>query len=413
MIQTNWNNLLTRLEKFSSDANNNKAFTLQEQLIVGSSILYIIAGFIWGMMYLVIGESWAGVIPFSYSILLGIMFFIFLLKRNTKFFISAHHLITLLLPFLLQLTLGGFVNSSVVILWSFTSPLTALVINTPRHALRWFIAFLIVLLLGGVLDPYIRRENLIPPALTLLLFVMNMTGVLGISFVLLYYLVNEKDTAYELLHLEQDKSDKLLLNVLPKKIANILKNESRLIADSYSEASILFADLVGFTPLSSEMSPIEMVQLLNEVYTHLDYLVEKYSLEKIRTIGDNYMVTSGVPTPRPDHAQALARMALEICNFTKTFRPVNDKNIQFRLGINSGSLVAGVVGQKNFHYDVWGDMVNVASRMESHGLPGKIQITKATYELIAEQFECEPRGMIHVKGKGEMETFLLVREKGK
>jgi len=244
-----------------------------------------------------------------------------------------------------------------------------------------------------------------------MLFVMNMVGVLGISFILLYYLVNQKDIAYELLHAERGKSEKLLLNVLPKKIADILKNESRLIADSYPQASVLFADLVGFTPLSSEMSPQEMVQLLNEVYTHLDYLIEKHGLEKIRTIGDNYMVAAGVPTPRPDHAQALARMALDICDFTNSFQPVNGKEIQFRLGINSGSLVAGVVGQKNFHYDVWGDMVNVASRMESHGLPGKIQITSSTNELIEDQFECEPRGLIQIKGKGEMETFFLIREK--
>jgi guanylate cyclase len=237
---------------------------------------------------------------------------------------------------------------------------------------------------------------------------MNMVAVLGISFILLYYMVIQREIAYRLLNLEQEKSENLLLNVLPKEVAAILKNESRLIADSFPEASVMFADLVGFTPLSAEMSPIEMVELLNEVYTHFDNLMEKYGLEKIRTIGDNYMVASGVPVPREDHAHALASMALEICDFSQAFQSKHGKAIQFRVGINSGPVVAGVVGQKKFHYDVWGDMVNVASRMESHGIPGRAQITRSTYDLIKTDFECESRGTIDVKGKGGMETWFIV-----
>ena len=208
--------------------------------------------------------------------------------------------------------------------------------------------------------------------------------------------------------MEQEKSSKLLLNILPKEIAEILKNENRLVADAYPEASILFADLVGFTPLSNQLSPIEMVQLLNEVYSHFDLLVEKYGVEKIRTIGDNYMVASGVPVSRSDHAQVLAQMALGISDFMASFPPVKGKQLQFRIGINSGPLVAGVVGKKKFQYDVWGNTVNIASRMESQGIPGKIQVTRATYALIKDDFEFEVRGVINVKGKGEMETWFLV-----
>jgi len=211
-----------------------------------------------------------------------------------------------------------------------------------------------------------------------------------------------------LLIIEQEKSESLLLNVLPRKIAASLKNESRLIADSFPEASILFADLVGFTPLSIQMPPTEMVSLLNDIYTHFDNLVEKYDLEKIRTIGDNYMVAAGIPTPMPNHAQALADMALDICVYASSHAPLNGKPMQFRVGINSGPLVAGVVGKKKFQYDVWGDTVNTASRMESHGVAGKIQITDATRELLKDEFACEKRGVLNIKGKGAMETWFLV-----
>jgi class 3 adenylate cyclase len=154
-----------------------------------------------------------------------------------------------------------------------------------------------------------------------------------------------------------------------------------------------------------------MIELLNEIYSHFDTLAEKYAVEKIRTIGDNYMVASGVPEPRPDHAEALANMALDILAYAKDLPAQNGESINFRIGINSGPLVAGVIGQKKFQYDVWGDTVNTASRMESHGVAGKVHITARTRELIQDGFLCEKRGIMTIKGKGEMETWLLVGRK--
>ena len=193
-----------------------------------------------------------------------------------------------------------------------------------------------------------------------------------------------------------------------KEVAEILKVENRVVADHYESASILFADLVGFTPLTAEMEPVKMVELLNEIYSCFDDLVEKYDLEKIRTIGDNYMVVSGVPRPRQDHAEAIAGMALDMCTFLSDFTNGAGERIHFRIGINSGSLVAGVVGRKKFQYDVWGDAVNIASRMESQGVPDRVQITAATRELIKDAFILEHRGTVAIKGKEEMETWLLV-----
>ena len=207
---------------------------------------------------------------------------------------------------------------------------------------------------------------------------------------------------------QRAESERLLLNILPEPVAQRLKTEPGVIADRYESASVLFADIVGFTPLSETLSAEEMVEWLNEVYSEFDALVQKHGVEKIRTIGDGYMVAAGVPFPRDDHAAALARLALDIKAYFEALPPVHGHTANFRIGINSGSVVAGVIGTHKFQYDLWGDAVNTAARMESHGVPGRIQVTPATYELIKDQFTCEARGSIEVKGKGEMETWFVV-----
>jgi class 3 adenylate cyclase/CHASE3 domain sensor protein len=208
------------------------------------------------------------------------------------------------------------------------------------------------------------------------------------------------------LRLEQEKSENLLLNILPKDIAELLKKKPDSIAEQYGEASILFADVVNFTPMSSQMKPIELVELLNQVFSQFDDLVEKYDLEKIKTIGDCYMVASGVPRSRQDHAQAITCLALDMQEIVRKSDYFGRKLI-FRIGINSGPVVAGVIGRKKFIYDLWGDAVNTASRMESNGTGGLVQITKETYDLIHDDFVCEPRGVIHVKGKGELPVWFV------
>lgn len=210
---------------------------------------------------------------------------------------------------------------------------------------------------------------------------------------------------------ERERAERLLLSILPKEVTEVLKERPGTIADRYENASILFADIVSFTTLSVQMTPEEMVELLNETFSYFDSLVDKYGLEKIRTIGDNYMVASGVPRPQREHAKILARMALEILEFTNGSNANGKKRFQFRIGMNSGPVVAGVIGSKKFQYDIWGDTVNTASRMESQGLPGKIQVSQSTYELLKDGFICEPRGPLQVKGIGMMDTWFLVSER--
>jgi adenylate cyclase len=414
MVQNLWRNVVLlnvgrAVQQIGAEADDSDEARLQKTLLVASTLMMSIMGILaWGPIYLFSGERLAGIIPISYGILSFISIAIYRLTYHYQLFRFSQLLMSLLLPFLLMVALGGFLNSSAVVLWSLTAPLGALLFTGRRQATVWFGAYLGLVVISGFLEVFARPANNLPPALVTAFFVMNISGVSLVAFVLVHYFVGQKNTALRLLGQEQEKSERLLLNVLPREIATVLKNENRTIADHFDAVSVLFADVVGFTTLSTQLTPSEMVGLLNEVFCYFDSLVEKYDLEKIRTIGDNYMVASGVPRPRPDHAQALARMALDM-NAYIVSHPANGRlRLQFRIGMNSGPAVAGVIGQQKFHYDLWGDAVNIASRMESHGVPGKIQITGEMYELLKDEFICEPRGVIEIKGKGEMQTWFLV-----
>ena len=380
---------------------------MQKATLVRGSFMFILAGFLWGVVYIALGETASGWIPLSYSLVSLLSVILFGLSRRYYFFRFSQLCLILILPFLLMISLGGFINASAVIIWSLICPFGALLFADARTAPRWFLAYLGLVILSGYLQAYVHPRNNLPPDLVIAFFVANIGAVSAIAFSLLRYFVLQKDRTMKLLAEEQARSENLLLNVLPKEIAAILKGGQRTIADNFEEASVLFADLVGFTPLSAELAPVEMVELLNEIYSHFDSLVEKHGVEKIRTIGDNYMVASGVPQPRPDHAQALAGLALDMRAYLQGLPPLYGKKLAFRIGINSGPVIAGVIGRRKFAYDLWGDTVNTASRMESHGEGGKIQITQATYELLKGEFICLPRGAVTVKGKGEMETWFL------
>ena len=215
----------------------------------------------------------------------------------------------------------------------------------------------------------------------------------------------------EALRWQQEQTEKLLLNILPNSIAQRLKHDQGIIADHFEEVSVLFADIVGFTPLAARIPPIKLVNLLNQIFSAFDYLAERHGLEKIKTIGDAYMVVGGLPLPLENHARAIAQMALDMQQAITDFQADTGEQFQIRIGINTGPVVAGVIGTRKFIYDLWGDTVNVASRMESTGVPGGIQVTTTTYECLKDKYELEQRGAIAVKGKGEMTTYWLKARK--
>jgi class 3 adenylate cyclase len=217
--------------------------------------------------------------------------------------------------------------------------------------------------------------------------------------------IHEKEQQYLA---EKEKSERLLLNVLPQPIAERLKQGEDIIADHFDDVTILFADIIGFTELSAQLEPRELVGRLNDLFSIFDELTKEHELEKIKTIGDNYMIVGGLPTPRPDHAEAVANMALAMQNGIAQFNKVQESAFHLRIGIHSGSVVAGIIGITKFSYDLWGDTVNTASRMESHGLADSIQVSATTYNWLKDKFLLKKRGVIDIKGKGEMTTYLLL-----
>lgn len=241
------------------------------------------------------------------------------------------------------------------------------------------------------------------------LFSANIIGM--ISCYLFERYIRQNFWQARLLQEEREKSERLLLNILPHSIAEQLKEQQMTIADNFAEATVLFADIAGFTKLSTQMSPKEIVGLLNDIFSRFDELVELHGLEKIKTIGDAYMVVGGLPIHRPDHAAAIADMALDMQQKIAEFNRQKKQSFTMRIGINTGPVVAGVIGIKKFIYDLWGDTVNTASRMESHGIAGQIQVTESTYEVLQDQYLFEDRGIIEIKGKGTMQTYLLLGRK--
>jgi class 3 adenylate cyclase len=213
------------------------------------------------------------------------------------------------------------------------------------------------------------------------------------------------------LQVERDRSESLLLNVLPQPIAERLKSGEGVIADRFPEITVLFSHIVGFTELSSSIRPQDLVAMLNSIFKEFDAIASRHGLEKIKTIGDAYMVAAGLPQYCDDHAMRAADMALEMLEAVEAFNRKSDADLSIRIGLHSGSAVAGVIGTKKFAYDIWGDTVNIASRMESHGEPGMIHISEETASHLKYDYEIEPRGAITVKGKGMMETFYLLGRK--
>ena len=291
--------------------------------------------------------------------------------------------------------LGGYGYSGAI--FAFGVPIvvaTALLLGRTATVIAGM-SYAVVGVVLGFLESSLRASREAPdPTLTTIIFVGIMVAGINISAPLLIYFMGR-------LRHERERAESLLLNVLPTEIAAELKTTGETVPRRYESISVLFADTVGFTPMSASMEPEEVVAQLNEVFTYFDSLAETHGVEKIRTIGDSYMVAAGVPVPRADHAEALAAMALSMMDYAKS------SPLSFRIGIHSGPVVAGVIGTRKFQYDIWGDTVNTASRMESHGEPGRIQISESTLHLIADAYVTTPRGTIEIKGKGSLQTWWL------
>src|SRR5687767_11244976 len=378
----------------------------RKRLLVGVALVILPFGFLWGCLYWIVGEREVALTPWAYVVGSTASLVVFARTRNFAFLRTAQLLLILVAPAAGTVMLGGLRESSSVILWSLFAPLGALVFDRPGRAWAWFAAFVATILLALVLSEVVRPDGAdLPEGFVRTFDVLNIVVVSFVAMLLLVTFRRGRDAA-------QARVEALLVNVLPADIARRLQSDPNSIADHFDEASILFADVVDFTPLSSLLDAREVVGLLDRLFTSFDELVDRHGVEKIKTIGDCYMVAAGVPRQRPDHAHALARLAIEMRECAKRCLP-DSHDLRLRIGISSGPVVAGVIGRRRFLYDLWGDTVNMASRMESHGTPDEIQITRATWELLDDHFVTEPIGLVDVKGKGEIETWRLVGSRGR
>ena len=372
--------------------------------------------FVWVVTYAVLGLWVSAAIPLAYQVASAVSIYTFARTRRYRLFRSSQLWMSLLLPFALQWSLGGFENSSAVALWGITSPLGALLFVGARQSIPWFAAFVALVAVSAGIDPPLAAGAPdIPNGVIVTFFALNIIGPATTAYALLQYFVRARErTLAELarehhaLEQEQAKSERLLLNVLPESVAARLKEEEGIIADDHASVTVLFADIVGFTPLSERLSAPDVVELLDRVFARWDALAASHGVEKIKTIGDAYMAAAGIPLPRTDHAHAIAELALGMRPEVARCAAETGLALELRIGIDSGPVVAGVIGRAKFIYDLWGNTVNTASRMESHALPGSIQVTQATYEHLRDSYELRRRGTIDVKGKQPMTTYLLL-----
>lgn len=394
--------------------------TAKAALTLASLMLGFFAG-AGTLVYFRLGLISAAVIPliFQVALLLAIGHFAFT-KRFATFRLISLSLL-LLTPFAMQLALGGFHPSSGVALWSLAAPLGAVVAYGPRDSLPWFVAYLLLVGASAAAEATELTGQVHVPTVTVTAFRgANIIGVSAVMYLLIRYFVRERERTMRaieeqqvLLAEERRKSEELLLNILPASVAGRLKKGDGIIADRLPDVSVLFADIVGFTKLSQQRSPEAVVGILNRLFTAFDELADVWGLEKIKTIGDAYMVAGGVSVQRQGQVDAIAHMALAM-QFEASRQSANAGfALDLRIGIDIGPVVAGVIGRRKFAYDMWGDTVNTASRMESTSSVGTIQVSSAAYARLRREFHFERREGVTVKGNGELTTYVLLGERTK
>jgi adenylate cyclase len=360
------------------------------------------AGVLWSISYFAVhGWTLVTVLPLLFSAVVGTTIGITHLAKSHRLLINVQIASVILIPAAIQWSMGGVFDSGVVLIWASLGPISALMFTSRKASILWFALFLLMVAITVVFNEDLSSRALeTTQTIRISFLVANICVSSLIVFLFTGYWV--RAAIYERL-----RANRLLLNVLPLEIAEALKASDQTIAEGFDSVSVLFADVVGSTPLFSDLSPYEVVDWLNEVFSVLDEVVERHGLEKIRTMGDGYMVGSGLPQRRSDHATELVSCAIEMIEKLEAIPSRFGSQMKFRFGINSGPVVAGVIGKSKFHYDLWGDTVNVASRMESTGKVDQIHISDSTQLLVKDTFHCTSQGEQEIKGKGTMRTWFV------
>jgi guanylate cyclase len=393
--------LVHRLISIADEPTDDDDFRLRKRVGVLAGYLTVVTPL--GAPFIVQASPVAFVVAFGYSGFSALNLAV--LARSGRFDRYVNVLLVVGAAFTLgaDVLVGG-IESGAGMIWAFLVPVYALLVLGPRRATGWFFVYLAFLLVALLLDPWVTA-NLAPPpyAIRLVAFAQNLGAPLAITFFFLRYTDLRRRAA-------EARSEELLTNAIPISIAARLKHGDERIADAYPDTTVLFADLVGFTPWAGRTDPDRVVSFLDDLFSRFDALAATCGVEKIKTIGDSYMAVAGAPEPREDHAAAAMQLAHGMLAILAEVRERDGLDLELRIGLASGSVVGGVIGQKRILFDLWGDTVNLASRMESSAVPGRIQVAPSTWELLRESaaYSFEAREPIEVKGLGLMTTYLLV-----
>jgi len=408
--------LIARLGAAAIDETDSDEVKLRKTLLMFASGLMNMAAILWLMIYWWMGLKLPTSVPLGFQVASAAVVIIYLRTRNFDFFRVAQLSLFLFFPFVIQWSIGSFVSSSGIALLALLAPVGAMVCYGPRESIPWFIAYVVLTVLSGAFDFFLARgeDYGIPMKTVAVFFVMNFTIISTMVYLLLRHFVQERDRfesrlaeQHELVRAEREKSEKLLLSILPAHVAERLKHQAGNIADGFADVSVMFADVVDFTRLAEELTPNQVVSFLDEVFTRFDRLTEQHGLDKIKTIGDAYMVVGGLADNRLNYVDHVADMALEMIELTRSDPQMRRLGVQLHIGIATGPAIAGVIGATRFIYDLWGDTVNLASRLTSEAEPGSILVDKTTFRRLGHRYSCEVPREIAIKGKGNTTTYRL------
>lgn len=413
---------LQRLRHAGIEAHDSEDLKIRKTILVFAMGLMTAAPMFWLGVYWLMGIQLSASLPFGFQIVSVATLLIYVATRSFSFFCYAQLSLFLFFPFVAQLSIGNFISASGVVLWGILAPICAVPVLGARASLPWFVGHVAIIAMCGVVDYQLANSLQAAPNVPLrtsaVFFSLNFIAVSSMAFFVLRFAAVQKERyesqlgeTHRLLQIEQDRSEKLLLNILPTPIAERLKLENQTIADGFADVTVMFADIVNFTQIAEGMAPSRIFAMLNTVFSGFDQLAEKHRLEKIKTIGDAYMVAGGLDNEGPDYTVAIANMALDMRDLLATDAEIKQLGLAIRLGIGTGPVIAGVVGTKKFIYDLWGDTVNLASRITTEGVPGMIHVDATTYRRLRAHFDFDEPISMPLKGKGNTTVYRLIGHK--
>lgn len=415
--------LYGRLRTAGAEPGDSEDLRLKKVVLLFTCGLMIAAAGIWLALYKILGLPVSASLPFAFQLVSLGTLVIYLWTLNFDAFRALQLGLILFVPFTVQWSIGNFVSASGVILWGLLAPVGAVLLYSARESAPWFFAYILFVVLTGYVDYELAgmppKGPRVPLATSVVFFALNFAAMSALVYALLRFAFTEREKsrmrlerAHALLADEQQKSERLLLNVLPARIAERLKHSDATIADGFAEVTVMFADIVNFTRIAARLQPVEIFDLLNRLFSAFDALAERRGLERIKTIGDAYMIAAGLNTDQHDFCAAVADLALDMREVTARDFSVHGEPLELRIGIASGPVVAGVVGTRKFIYDVWGDAVNVASRITAENDPGMIQVDELTHRRLAGRYDFQPAQILNLKGKGDTTVYRLDGRRG-